>query len=1146
MRSFVARGLVLSFLSCTLLSPLYARTLSFEERVRAQEAIERVYYSHQVGATRPFETAVPHQLIENKVLTYLRESVALERVWKTPLTAQALQSELERIARNTRFPERLLEIYRALGEDPTLVEECFARPILVERLAKSSFAFDSRFHASSRTLASRLVEQLKAGDSLGSDGARHSLAEIRVRVQGQRQEPSVSPNPTMDHQLLSAEEFARLRASLPRRVGDIGAITEERDEFNLRVVREEDSQRLLVATYSVPKESWDSWWRQAATSFDSMSVETVSASATLRLPSPRENRPSSTISLDAAPASESLLDDVWQNGVLDDMPDGRHDHSVVWTGNRMIVWGGYTSGSASPSGYLNSGALYDPLTDTWNATSSYGAPVARYKHSAVWTGSQMIVWGGLNGIGRPFPNSGGRYDPATDTWTSMSSNGEPIARRQYSAVWTGSLFIVWGGDSSTGGAGIYLNTGARYDPATDQWSPTSSLNAPSVRSSPSAVWTGNRMIVWGGGNPSPLSTGGRYDPLGDTWTPTAAGGAPLARSMHDAVWTGSRMIVWGGLAGPLTNTGGRYDPATDTWQPTSTLNAPAARREETFLWTGTHFIVWGGTSNSGDTGLNNGGRYDPVADTWAPTNTTNAPSPRYLHTAIWSGNQMIVWGGTIYSPPVEFASGGRYDPVSDSWTPTSMGTGPSARSTPKGVWTGNLMIVWGAERGVNTGGRYDPLADNWTPTTLLGAPTGRQAHTAVWTGNQMIVWGGYDSVPAPLMTGGRYDPITDAWTPTTLVDAPSPRGYHRAVWTGTTMIIWGGSTAYGTLNSGARYDPSTDAWSMVSTDGAPSARYYHSAIWTGSSMIIWGGNDGSWVDTGGRYDPSTDSWLPTSTLNAPAPRGAHTAIWTGSQMVVWGGSPYAEPAVGGRYDPISDSWAYTSITNAPSSRYLHTAVWTGSQMIVWGGFGTQPENTGGRYDPSTDSWTPTSTSNAPMSRISHIAVWTGDSMIVWGGNQGLPLLSGGRYFVAEPDNDGDSIPPGVDNCSNAFNPGQEDADLDGWGDACDCAPGDASAYADPGEIANLRWDAPSMLRWDPLQLDCGMGVSYDVIQGTLGGGALNPNGGTCDLTTTSQAFPGDPAPASAQFFLTRGKNSCGSGSYGSDSAGQERQAPTCP
>jgi len=44
--------------------------------------------------------------------------------------------------------------------------------------------------------------------------------------------------------------------------------------------------------------------------------------------------------------------------------------------------------------------------------------------------------------------------------------------------------------------------------------------------------------------------------------------------------------------------------------------------------------------------LNTGGRYDPGTDSWTATNTTNAPSARALHTAIWTGSEMIVWGGT--------------------------------------------------------------------------------------------------------------------------------------------------------------------------------------------------------------------------------------------------------------------------------------------------------------------------------------------------------------------------------------------------------------------------------------------------------------------------------------------------------------------
>ena len=70
----------------------------------------------------------------------------------------------------------------------------------------------------------------------------------------------------------------------------------------------------------------------------------------------------------------------------------------------MIVWGGQDTTSA-----LNTGGRYNPANNTWVATNPNGAPSARYDHSAVWTGNRMIVWGGTNGSA--YFNDGSRYDP---------------------------------------------------------------------------------------------------------------------------------------------------------------------------------------------------------------------------------------------------------------------------------------------------------------------------------------------------------------------------------------------------------------------------------------------------------------------------------------------------------------------------------------------------------------------------------------------------------------------------------------------------------------------------------------------------------------------------------------------------------------
>ena len=135
---------------------LFADDLTFENRVKAQEAIERVYYSHQIGATRPFESAVPVAVLKKKVLTYLRQTVALEMFWRTPVTPEMLHAELERMARQSRMPERLRQLYAALGNDSLLVQECLARPALVDRLSRNFFAYDSIIHTEARTRAGLL------------------------------------------------------------------------------------------------------------------------------------------------------------------------------------------------------------------------------------------------------------------------------------------------------------------------------------------------------------------------------------------------------------------------------------------------------------------------------------------------------------------------------------------------------------------------------------------------------------------------------------------------------------------------------------------------------------------------------------------------------------------------------------------------------------------------------------------------------------------------------------------------------------------------------------------------------------------------------------------------------------------------------
>ncbi len=61
-------------------------------------------------------------------------------------------------------------------------------------------------------------------------------------------------------------------------------------------------------------------------------------------------------------------------------------------------------------------------------------------------------------------------------------------------------------------------------------------------------------------------------------------------------------------------------------------------------------IIWGGVDFVGFA-LSTGGRYNPSNDSWRATSTSNTPLARYYHTAVWTGSEMIVWGGQVVATP---------------------------------------------------------------------------------------------------------------------------------------------------------------------------------------------------------------------------------------------------------------------------------------------------------------------------------------------------------------------------------------------------------------------------------------------------------------------------------------------------------------
>jgi hypothetical protein len=460
------------------------RSLSFADRVAYQRVIEDIYWRHRIWPKenpnrKPSLGWVMSQAqIEKKVEDYLRSSQALEDYWQRPITADQLQTEMERIASQTKQPEVLHEIFAALGNDPFVIAECLARPVLAERLLTNWYAYDATIHGELKQRAAAELQAHNSVEQMKQLGGTYSEIQFIKSDSGnigqQRDARSVKLNSREWDEILQklAATFRRAesyptnrrngppgRLPLPARsayatvnyetipLNELSALQEDERRYYATTVIERTSDQLKVATVSWLKEPLDSWLARGENELPNL----------MTIPSGNYQLPA------ISGGAGGCIDDSW-TATAADRPIRRTDHTAVWTGSEMIVWGGNDA-------HLNTGDRYNPSTDSWTATSIVNAPDARSRHTAVWTGTEMIIWGG---VGAGTLNTGGRYNPATDSWTATSTINAPAARERHTAVWIGSEMIVWGGS-------ISLNTGGRYNPSTDSWTATSTSSTPGGR-----------------------------------------------------------------------------------------------------------------------------------------------------------------------------------------------------------------------------------------------------------------------------------------------------------------------------------------------------------------------------------------------------------------------------------------------------------------------------------------------------------------------------------------------------------------------------------------------------------------------------------------------------------------------------------------
>lgn len=303
-----------------------------------------------------------------------------------------------------------------------------------------------------------------------------------------------------------------------------------------------------------------------------------------------------------------------------------------------------------------------------------------------------------------------------------------------------------------------------------------------------------------------------YSPDANRWSATPAS-PRMAHVPGMAFWTGREVVVLGGVnASGVTDPPLLYDPARARWSSGTPAPARASAAENGLypaVWDG-HEIVMPGQALA----------YDPERDRWR----TIPPTPlqgRYYAVAVWSGREVLVWGGCSVVCDATAREGSpsdaaAYDPARGTWR--MLPRSPLVlRSGVHGAFVDGRFFLWGGyvAGADGYGATFDPSTNQWTP--IPAAPITRRARFGIAVlRERVVIWGGHDATGtsgALRADGATYDVRTRQWR--LLPPSPlSPREYPSMTSISGVAVVWGGDSAQSPgstppplLHDGALYKP---------------------------------------------------------------------------------------------------------------------------------------------------------------------------------------------------------------------------------------------------------------------------------------------------------------------------------------------------
>lgn len=606
----------------------------------------------------------------------------------------------------------------------------------------------------------------------------------------------------------------------------------------------------------------------------------------------------------------------------------RSGHVAVWTGAELLVWGG-----AGEDGRLRDGAAYDPAVDTWQRLPPSPQPPAGLAAAGVWTGRELVVLGSESVLA---------YDPGTDRWQAGSPT-LPGLSSPGAVTWDGREVVVFD-DAASRVAG--------YDPAADRWR---ELPSPPLQGVQAAVELLGTVVALGTGADGPALS--RYDRATDSWgrgVPVpGAGAAPPGRSptlVADAV--GGRVVVAGAGGAVSAWSPGRQP---ESLPPLTAVPSSAAGTRHGLL------ALYGET-RSGAAGPSPSGRWRTLGT--APLRA------RTGERAVWTGGELLVWGGRATEGGAPLGDGASFRPGPAPSTPSTTAAPAVAGSWqrlppgPVAAEPGRWHPAWAGDEVAALDTATLTLAVHFRPTTATWRagpraprPVRRVADESVWTGREFVVVATHAGQAMRPLSAVAYDPAQRRWR--VLASPPvGVSGQVAAAWSGERVLVVAGDREPVTL----AYDPAADEWEVLAAP--PRLERPRLVAWTGGRLLAFDGADPDRVAV---FDPLADRWR----AGPDVPDGVHPGVVAaaGERLVVHDTEGRSTAVL----EPEQDRW---TVTAAP--RRLAGAAATGWERFpLLASAGASPA----LFDPAAGAWRVLPL--APSTARPAAAVWTGTTLLVW-------------------------------------------------------------------------------------------------------------------------------------------------------------------